>query len=257
MDRQGRSVHVVIPCYNESGRFRSEHFDEFAESDLDLVMWFVNDGSEDETESILHAYALPRSFARVVTLTENQGKANAIRMGMLAALGSNPAPAWIGYMDADGSYSFRDFLRFNALTNVRALSKVTPMDRMEAIFPSRRSIRGRDGRRGISRLVLGNAVGWLLRLGQQDDIPSDLQTGIKLLESHPQLTSALLQPFRTRWFFEWELLLRIRPENIRFHEPLVRDYREISGSRIDARNALRIAREVALIKIMQVGARRS
>ena len=251
------SIHVVIPCYNESARFRPEHFDEFAQSGSDLVMWFVNDGSEDDTGSLLHAFAMTRSFVRVVTLGDNQGKANAVRMGMLAALDSDPSPAWVGYMDADGSYSFRDFCRFTALAKDATLRKISSTDRMEVIFPSRRTIRGRDGKRGIARLVLGTSVNWFLRLGHGTEVPADLQTGIKLLEGHPQLGQALAQPFKTRWFFEWELLLRIRPENIRFHQPLVRDYREVPGSRIDHRNAVRIAREVALIKIMQARIRRS
>jgi glycosyltransferase involved in cell wall biosynthesis len=257
MDVANGSVHVVIPCYNESARFRAEHFDEFAKSGSELVMWFVNDGSEDGTGSLLHDYAMTRPFVRVITLEENQGKANALRVGMVAALGSDPTPAWVGYMDADGSYSFRDFCRFTGLAQDASMRRSTPTDRMEVLCPSRRAIRGRDGKRGVARLVLGNSVSWFLRFGQRDEIPADIQAGIKLLESHPRLARALAQPFRTRWFFEWELLLRIRPENIRFHQPLVRDYREVSGSRIDRRNAVHIAREVALIKMMQARTWRS
>lgn len=250
-------IHVVIPCYNEAARFQPGHFDEFASGESDLVMWFVNDGSADETALLLHNYVMTRSFAQVITLDKNQGKANAIRVGLLAALNSDPAPVWVGYMDADGSYSPRDFHSFIQLGQDADLKHPAPTDRVEAIFPSRRAIRRRDGKRGAARLVLGNSVGWLLRIGQRGKVPADLQTGIKLLKSHPQLAGALVRPFRTRWFFEWELLLRIRPENLCFHQPSVRDYREVPGSRIDRRNAILIAREVILIKMMQARTRRS
>ena len=45
---------IVVPCYNEAGRLRSEVFLDFARDTPDTHLLFVNDGSTDETLEILN-----------------------------------------------------------------------------------------------------------------------------------------------------------------------------------------------------------
>src|SRR5512133_574565 len=89
---------LVVPCYNEARRLPGERFLEFARAHVRLL--FVDDGSRDETAAV-HAElvkAAPGAIA-ALRLERNQGKAEAVRQGVLAALASSPR--LVGFWDAD------------------------------------------------------------------------------------------------------------------------------------------------------------
>lgn len=45
---------IVVPCYNEAGRLKSDEFLTFARDTPETLLLFVNDGSNDETLAILN-----------------------------------------------------------------------------------------------------------------------------------------------------------------------------------------------------------
>src|SRR5262245_36781960 len=94
-----RRIAVVVPCYNEAQRLNVEAFIRFAQSGVANLL-LVNDGSRDGTLGVLAAVrnAAPESV-RVVDLTRNTGKAEAVRRGMLEAL--NDDAEFVGFWDAD------------------------------------------------------------------------------------------------------------------------------------------------------------
>ncbi len=76
---------IAIPCYNEAkniplllGRFSA-----FANRDFELIL--VNNGSTDETQSVLKKELPKYKFARSVTINKNIGYGNGIMAGLRAA----------------------------------------------------------------------------------------------------------------------------------------------------------------------------
>ena len=80
-------VSILIPCHNEG-----EQVDETIEAALaqrypNFEVIAINDGSRDHTAERLDALAATHERLRVIHLDRNLGKANAMRMGALAAHG--------------------------------------------------------------------------------------------------------------------------------------------------------------------------
>ena len=80
-------VSILIPCHNEG-----EQVDETIEAALaqrypNFEVIAINDGSRDHTAERLNALAATHERLRVIHLDRNLGKANAMRMGALAAHG--------------------------------------------------------------------------------------------------------------------------------------------------------------------------
>ena len=78
-------ISILVPCFNEAdcaaetlGAALAQHYDDF-----EVIA--INDGSSDSTASILNQLASEHERLRVIHLDQNLGKANALRMGALAA----------------------------------------------------------------------------------------------------------------------------------------------------------------------------
>jgi glycosyltransferase involved in cell wall biosynthesis len=91
---------VVVPCYNEALRLNVRAFTQFRLSGNWVEFLFVNDGSEDATlETLQQARCGSPDTIRVRDQQPNQGKAEAVRTGMLEALATGAD--FVGYWDAD------------------------------------------------------------------------------------------------------------------------------------------------------------
>lgn len=91
---------VVVPCYNEETRLHEADFADFVASNAHCVrLVFVDDGSTDNTLAVLKRIAAGGG-AEVLELGANQGKAEAVRRGMLHALQSASCEA-VGFWDSD------------------------------------------------------------------------------------------------------------------------------------------------------------
>lgn len=95
----GPFLSVVIPAYNEEARIGRtlERMAAYLESQpysWDMIV--VSDGSSDRTEQIVQEFAASRPNVRLVAYRPNQGKGNAVRVGMLEATGER-----VLFMDAD------------------------------------------------------------------------------------------------------------------------------------------------------------
>src|SRR5690606_13229679 len=90
----------VIPCFNEERRLRSSEFERLIDADSTIQLVFVDDGSQDETLQVLRRLQNSRpSRVSLVEQVTNQGKAEAVRQGLLAAL--EKGPQIVAYLDAD------------------------------------------------------------------------------------------------------------------------------------------------------------
>jgi glycosyltransferase involved in cell wall biosynthesis len=238
-------VLLVVPCYNEAARLDATAFTSMVDEIAGLNFLFVDDGSHDGTAEIHQRLCAARP-ARIASLTLqcNQGKAEAVRQGLLRAL-AGPA-AGVGYLDADLATPPSEVQRLCALFQGQ--------DRFDVLLASRvkligRSIDRRAGRHYLGR-VFATAASLVLRMPVYDT-----QCGAKLLRRSPALTRALATPFRGRWTFDVELLGRlvtgapgiapVPPQRI--HEEPLLVWRDVGGSKLNPTQVLQAGLELALI----------
>jgi dolichyl-phosphate beta-glucosyltransferase len=239
---------VVIPCYNEAARLRVDEFERFLSSPASdsICLLFVNDGSRDTTLSVLRALAerWPTRIS-VVDQQPNRGKAEAVRNGMLQAIASGQA-AITGFWDADLATpldQIHDFLHL-----------MVRRPQINLVFGARVRLLGRAIHRQPLRHYLGRCfatvVSILLRLPVYDT-----QCGAKLFRVTPELSSALREPFHSRWIFDVEILaryLQFHGGNARELEPEIYEYplpvwTDVAGSKVKSGDFLRAFGELAVI----------
>ncbi|RBD03334.1 poly-beta-1,6 N-acetyl-D-glucosamine synthase [Xanthomonas oryzae pv. oryzae] len=79
------SASLLIPCHNESDNLDDTIGNALAQRYPDFEVIAINDGSRDDTGARLDILAALHPRLRVIHLDRNLGKANALRMGALAA----------------------------------------------------------------------------------------------------------------------------------------------------------------------------
>jgi dolichyl-phosphate beta-glucosyltransferase len=194
----GARVELVVPCYNEAGRLKSDAFLDLVRSRTDVVVRFVDDGSTDATAARLAELAAraPEQIT-VMTLPRNVGKAAAIRAGVLAAF--EREPAFVSYWDADLSTpltalaGFVEVLDNNPHVDIVMGARVKLLGR----HIDRRPLRHYGGR------VFATAASLALRLAVYDT-----QCGAKLFRANGRLREVFAGPFRSKWLVDLEMLAR-------------------------------------------------
>src|SRR5512141_2007244 len=118
-----RKTCIVVPCYNEADRLKSEEFLDCARRRPDLHFLFVDDGCTDGTGGILDrlSRACPEQI-RYFTMERNRGKAEAVRCGFLESFRSGYDV--IGYWDADLATPLETIPRFCELLEDREIDGV-------------------------------------------------------------------------------------------------------------------------------------
>ena len=102
---------IVIPAYNEERRLPLtlvETIDYLDERKISYEILIVDDGSTDQTASIVAKFEKIRHQLRLLRLPVNSGKGRAVQFGMLNARGAR-----ILFMDADGATPIIEFERLN------------------------------------------------------------------------------------------------------------------------------------------------
>src|ERR1700710_2901439 len=92
---------IVVPCYNEELRLDVSAFEHYLRLTQDICFVLVNDGSKDGTLAVLNQRRQKHpDRIRALDVNPNQGKAEAVRRGMLLAMGDDEY-AYAGFWDAD------------------------------------------------------------------------------------------------------------------------------------------------------------
>lgn len=191
---------IVIPCYNEAERLKKHEYFSFLQQVPDADFCFVNDGSRDRSEEVLQEMRrnIPGRI-EVVSYTDNQGKAEAVRRGMLYATSLKRYDA-IAFADADLATPLDEIMRlvriFYETENV-VLVMGARIERMGIVI-RRKLYRYFTGR------IFAGVVTCLFRLNAYDT-----QCGAKVF-SPAIVQEAFGQPFFSHWLFDIEILLRIR-----------------------------------------------
>ncbi len=189
---------IIVPCYNEEKRLDGPRFAEFAKlADIDLVL--VDDGSRDRTGEVLRGLAAASSGKiHVVQLEKNQGKGEAVRQGLLAAVARGHS--FVGFMDADLATSPEEVLFL--------ILKLASRPDLDVIMASRVLLVGRRVERRATRHYLGRVFAMLAANILRTPI-YDTQCGAKVFRVTPMLGAAVGERFVSRWAFDLELLGRL------------------------------------------------
>ena len=121
---------IVVPCYNEAKRLDLQEFSSYREEGVRFL--FVDDGSTDGTAAHLETL-LPDPRFELLVLPENQGKAEAVRQGILTALDTDPGS--VGFWDADLAAPLDAIAPFRQVLDERP--------HVEMVFGSRVQLLGR------------------------------------------------------------------------------------------------------------------
>jgi glycosyltransferase involved in cell wall biosynthesis len=240
------SLVLVVPCFNEARRLDPQAFAAFAAARPGVRLLFVDDGSTDATPAILERIrsASPASVD-LVRLAANQGKAAAVREGILAGLRLDPG--LVGFWDADLSTPLA------AIDDFLALAARRPD--IDIILGSRVMLMGRDIRREAWRHYMGRvfATGVSLSL----DLPVyDTQCGAKVFRANDATAAVFAAPFHSPWIFDVEVLARYLALPAAPGEPARRDrnyeltvpvWHHVRGSKLRWTDFVRAAWELVYI----------
>jgi glycosyltransferase involved in cell wall biosynthesis len=224
---------LVVPCHNEASRLDVEAFTNLGRQ-LEGRVLFVDDGSTDATADILDA-ARRRcgQVVDVLTLPRNRGKAEAVRAGLLAAV--RDGTRLVGYFDADLATPPAEIARLFAYADSRP--------DLVAVLGSRVRLLGTSIDRHEWRHLLGRL--WATGASAALDLPVyDTQCGAKVFQVGPELSTAIVEPFKTSWAFDVELLARLCRGGVHasaLAEVPLNEWRDVAGSKLRALPALRAA----------------
>lgn len=218
---------IVIPCYNESKRINTDAFIRFI-IEQDYTFLFVNDGSTDNTLQVLGTIkkACPEKVI-VTSVPHNGGKAEAVRFGFLKALKSKDFD-FIGFLDSDLA---------TPLDEMKNLVDCIQSDEQYNMVMAIRLKRlGSKVNRGLKRHYLGRVFATMVSVFLQ--LPTyDTQCGAKIIRS--ELAELIFKdPFISPWFFDVELLFRIKREKgqqfalHQIYEYPIMTWNEVWGSKI-------------------------
>lgn len=231
---------IIVPCYNEAKRFPEEYWRRLLFDHPEIRWVFVDDGSTDQTMEAIRS--LSAESLSVVTLTKNSGKGNAVRQGWLHTLKMQPVIELIGFLDADGAFPSSEVSR--AITLANALSSES-----DCLILSRVKLSGRNIKRKQIRHLMGRIAASFIGL-RWSESPYDTQSGFKIFRNTLYSENAVREPFKTRWFFDLELFMRMRSskesEIVIWEEP-VSGWIDVTGSKMNIYELIRAAFELGFI----------
>lgn len=188
---------IVVPCYNEENRLPISSFENFIQQNKDCLIYFVNDGSSDDTVKVLQK--LKNTFTENIDfldLEENLGKAGAVRQGFLTAHQKFKFDK-IAYLDADLSTS---------LEECKSLSQQIKEETV-FVFGSRISKTDNNIDRKFYRFLIGRFIATLIS-NQLKLKVYDTQCGCKIFDS--KVSNDLFQEeFISKWLFDVEIFHRL------------------------------------------------
>lgn len=189
-------IAVIVPCYNEAARLDLDAVSQLFE-DPGLNVILVDDGSTDDTRTLIESYAAQHPGAHALILERNGGKAEAVRRGLLHGL--EQGASIVGYLDADMATPPHEMLRL-----VHSLKETDK----SVVLGARVRMLGHEIRRAGFRHYLGRLFATVASLALGLPV-YDTQCGAKVFRAGPALRRSLATPFGSRWAFDVELLARL------------------------------------------------
>jgi dolichyl-phosphate beta-glucosyltransferase len=221
-----KTLSLILPAYNEAARLprtfellqAARREGVFSEWKLEEIL-VVDDGSKDETASLSRAANANLPELRVIPVTPNQGKGNAIHEGLRASRSE-----WCLIADADSATPWAELLKLKSACEKDGARRAEIAMGSRDLPGSERTIRQSGLRENLGRLF-NLAVRLLTGLPFKDT-----QCGFKLIHRPSiQRFLPLLQVKRFAW--DVEFLLFAKKAGLRVSEiPVTWEHQE--GSRI-------------------------
>lgn len=188
---------IVIPCYNEEKGININEYSNFIQTNSEVLLCFVDDGSKDNTIKILGI--LKEKYpeqVHIIACEKNSGKAEAVRIG-INYCNKNFSHDFIGYLDADLATTLEEFCEIKNYIK----GDIT------FCFGSRIMKLGSIIEREYSRFLIGRIIATFISNQLQLKV-YDTQCGCKVFTKE---TSELLfkNKFISRWLFDVELFHRM------------------------------------------------
>lgn len=187
---------IVIPCFNESFRLNFEKFKTFLDAENTVDFLFINDGSTDNTFSLLKEFqeALPQRIS-LLNMPQNSGKAEAVRCGILEVC-RNKNYEYAGFWDADLSTPLSEIPKLLYQISNKQIAMGSRVKRLGATID-----------RKLSRHIFGRLFATFSSIILKIPV-YDTQCGAKLFRC--DLSVLFVEKFLTSWLFDIELLARYR-----------------------------------------------
>jgi glycosyltransferase involved in cell wall biosynthesis len=236
----GLSTYVIVPCYNEEFRLDIDYWNELI-SKFDYNWIFVNDGSTDQTKKKIEEI----SGIKILELTQNSGKAEAIRFGVNHIIENHKDLDFVlAFIDSDGAFDLKDISRI-----FEVFSKKVIHEPYQTVWATRVALSGRQINRSrlrhyISRIII-SLIGLKFR-----NLPYDPQTGFKIFLMNKDLKIIFEKRFRTRWFFDIEIISRLKTNagyEINIWEEPVDFWKDVNGSKLNFKQYIRVFRELLIV----------
>jgi dolichyl-phosphate beta-glucosyltransferase len=196
---------IIIPAYNEAERIPATLVDmdkRLSGVDYSYEILVVNDGSKDNTASVVRNMAKMVKNLKLIDLKENGGKGGAVKQGMLLAAGRVRL-----FTDADNSTSIDQF------------EKMIPLFKGGyGVVIGSRSVKGAqlDPPEPLYRQIIGKSLNFLVQLFLLPGI-RDTQCGFKAYTD--EAAEKIFMLSRTvGWGFDVESLALAKRLNFRIKE---------------------------------------
>ncbi len=230
--RSSMQTTIVFPCYNEEKRLNKEAFLQFVEANDEFNLLFVDDGSTDNSLSILNEMKEACSDRIFIhALSKNSGKAEAVRQGLLKAL--EVGSPIVGYADTDLA---------TPLYELKRLAEILDRSDYKVLMGSRVKMLGRKIKRKLMRHLLGRVFATFASVVLKLEV-YDTQCGAKFFKCSKELNQALVNRFISKWIFDVELLKRLLDAKTimvnDFYEEPVRQWIDVEGSKLNLLSMLR------------------
>ena len=232
---------LVVPVFNESSRWSDRYWSELA--DLQMIrLVFVNDGSTDDSQRVLENFNKRRENCFLINLSNNVGKAEAIRTGL--AWATKRDVDLVGFLDADGAFDLVEVKEIVLLAISSFSNALSP----NSFWTSRVQLLGNNIQRRQSRHYIGRVIHTIIGFWIKD-LPYDSQCGFKIFKSNEDLAHSISRTFRTRWFVDLEMLVRLRAINPKYEvkEIPLKNWFDVPNSKIGLKSVLTVLRDLWLL----------
>jgi len=241
---QDKVIGVVIPCYNEEKRLMSVEFQKFVNSNLGYHLCFVNDGSKDNTLEILYGLKKQNEGRiSVYNCTQNVGKAEAVRLGMLQ-LAKQQQFDYLGFLDVSLSTDFQDF---------DSLVDTIKSSNYKVVSGSRISRMGADIEKESSGAIIRKITNFIIRKTLGMDF-KDTQCCAKIM-TKDIVEDTFQTRFLTEYLFDVEIFMRIKKKygietakSLLCEKPLNR-WIHLDGSKLSFKNSFKMLGQIGQIAL--------
>jgi hypothetical protein len=194
---------LIVPCHNIENSFPFKAFDQFAQHHSEVLICYLNCGSTDKSIGVLRALENENPEQVIfLDMDKNVSKHEAIRLGMLH-VNQNFNVGFIGFINSHSERSLNEWLAVAESTSFSSQyksvmgNKVMHIDQVDA--------------NQSNSYFYNRTVKALLGIKSSSNFKK-YKTGAKIF-NNSLVAVVFNKPFKSSWFFDVELLLRIQ-ENL-------------------------------------------